>query len=275
MFLCWDCTKTLKSRLDSVSWLAPEVDLTLARQSRATDPGDRVGGNREQPLPFHIPAGETAWVLHNTLSTWARDICETRGIDYIPVGYLPPLPPKFVGPFQPGERERHIQPDFVDSTAGIAAWLSHHVIAISSSASAGECFSEVSAAVAACHRVIDRAPGRMYVGPCGEVVNGVRCTADIYVTIGRDEAKCPTCSTAHEAQSRRDELQRQVRGVLGTAAELARLLPWIVGSPITRKRIAYYARRDAITARKVGGETMYQIGEVIDAHIACEARLAA
>lgn len=273
MFLCWECTKILKSRLDSVIWLAPEVDLTLARQTRATDQEDRVGGNREQPLPFHLPASETAWVLHNTLSTWARDLCETRSITYIPIGYLPPLPPGFVGPLRPGER--HVQPDFVDSTAGIAAWLSHHVIAIASSEVAGECFSEISDAVAACHRVIDRRPGRLYIGPCGEVVNGARCKADIYVTVGRDEARCPTCSADHEVQARRDALQEQMRGILGTAAELSRLLPWIMNAPITRKRITYYARRGSITARNVGGETMYQIGEVIDAHIAFEAKQAA
>lgn len=275
MFLCWDCTKTLKSRLDSVSWLAPEVDLTLARQSRATDPGDRVGGNREQPLPFHIPAGETAWVLHNTLSTWARDLCESRGIDYIPLGYLPPLPRGFVGPFRPGERERHIQPDFMDSTAGIAAWLSHHAIAIASSESAGECFSEISDAVAACHRVIDRSPGRMYIGPCGDGRGDARCEADLYVTVGREEVGCPACGAIHDVEARRDQLQQAVRGILGTAAELARLLPWILNAPITRKRITYYARKHMITERNVGGERMFQVGEVIDAHVACELRRAA
>lgn len=276
MFLCWDCTKTLKSRLDSVVWLAPELDLTLSRQARATSPADRIGGTPEKPLPFHAGASETIWVLHNTLSTWARDLCETRGIDYIPIGYyLPPLPLGFVGPLRPGERERHVPADFIDSTSGIATWLSHYVTSISSTESAGECFDEISAAVTAAHRMIDRPPGRMYIGPCGEVVNGVECEADVYITLGQPEARCPVCGATHEIEQRRKRLQAQVRGILGTAAELARLLPWILDSPVTRKRITYYAKIGAITARDVAGETMYQIGEVIDAHVAFEARHAA
>lgn len=276
MFLCWECTKTLKSRLDSVSWLAPDLDLTLARQTRTTEPGDRVGGQQERPVPFHQPASETAWVLHNTLSTWARDLCETRGITYIPLGYLPSLPPGFMGPLPRGERyEQHVQPDFIDSTAGIAAWLAHHTVSISCSESAGECFDEISAAIAAASRVIDRPPGRMYIGPCGETLNGVRCDADIYITLGRPEARCPVCGATHDVDQRRAALHHQVRSMLGTAAELARLLPWIMDSPITRKRITYYERIKKVMPRKVNGQTMYQVGEVIDAHVQFEAKHAA
>ncbi|MEU2106469.1 hypothetical protein [Nocardia sp. NPDC019255] len=276
MFLCWECTKTLKSRLDSVKWLAPELDLTLARQARVTSPGDRIGGTPEQPLPFQPAAGEAAWVLHNTLSTWARDLCETRGITYMPIGYLPPLPPGFMGPLRRGERfDQHVQPDFIDSTAGTATWLSHYVTAISMSEAAGECFEEVSAAVAAAHRAIDRPPGRMYIGPCGESLNGIRCEADIYVTIGRPEARCPVCGATHDVGQRREALHQQVRSLLGTAAELARLLPWIMDSPITRKRITYYERIKKVMPRKVNGQTMYQVGEVIDAHVQFEAKHAA
>lgn len=270
MFLCWDCTKALKSRLDSVIWLAPELDVTLSRQARITSPGDRIGGTPEQPLPFHAGASETAWVLHNTLSTWARDLCETRGIEYTPVGYLPG---SFVGPPRPGERRTPA--DFVDSTAGIATWLSYYVTSISATESAGECFDEISAAVAAAHRAIDRPPGRMYIGPCGDVLNGVECDADIYITLGQAEACCPVCGATHEVERRRDRLQAQVRGILGTAAELARLLPWILDAAITRKRITYYAKLKMITPRSVSGETMYQIGEVIDAHVQFEAKHAA
>lgn len=270
MFLCWECCKTLKSRLDTVAWLAPELDITLSRQAHTTSPGDRIGGTPEQPLPFHVAASEATWVLHNTLSTWARDICETRGIGYVPIGYLPT---EFVGPLRPSERR--VPAEFVDSTAGIAAWLSYYVTSIAGSPGAGECFDEISAAVASAHRVVDRPPGRMYIGPCGDVLNGVKCDADIYITLGSPEVSCPVCGATHEVERRRDELHHQVRGMLGTAAELARLLPWILDSPITRKRITYYAKIKAITPRSVGGETMFQIGEVIDAHVQFEAKHAA
>lgn len=269
MFLCWDCTKSLKAKLDSVAWVAPELDITLARLSRVTAPGDRIGGTPEQRLPYSPAASEVAWALHNTLSAWARDLCETRGIDYIPLGYLPPLPPGFQGPIRPGDR--HIPADFTDSTAGIAAWLAHHVTAIAMSPGAGECFDEVHESVKAAQRMIDRPRGRLYVGPC----DADGCTADLYVSIGKETVQCGACGARHDVQERRDRVQEEVRGVLGTAAELARLLPWMLDSPITRKRIQYYARCGSIIPRTVRGETMYLVGEVIDAHAACEARRSA
>lgn len=270
MFLCWSCCKDLKKRLDAAAWLALELDVTLTRQDRIGEPGDRIGGTPESPLPFHLAASEAVWVLRNTLTTWAREICETRGIEYLPLGYLPS---SFVGPLRPGEK--CVPQNFTESTNGVARWLSHNAVAVALSEGAGEAFDEISEAVKSAQRVIDRPPGRIYIGPCGGAFNGVPCDADIYVTMGQPETRCPICGSTYSVDERREQLREQVRGLLGTAAELARLLPWVLDSPITRKRIAYYANRGFISRRDLGGETVFQIGEVIDAHIQCEARRAA
>lgn len=266
MFLCWDCCKTLRRRLETAVWVAKELEVTFARLDQVGSP-DRFGRASERPLPFHILASEATWVLHNTLATWARDLCETRAIEYVPIGYVGR---NTIGPLR--RSERYVPAGYVESTAGVARWLAHYSVSIALSESAGEAFDEIDEAVKSAQRVIDRPPGRLYVGACGEVFNGIECTADIYVTMGTHEARCPVCGATHSVEERRSRLRDSVRGLLGTAAELARLLPWIMGSPITRKRITYYANRGMISRREHSGETVYQIGEVIDAHVQCEAR---
>lgn len=270
MYLCWSCCKRLKHKLDDAAWLTRELDVTVTRQARIISQSDRIRGNSEHPFPFHWSASDTAWCLHNTLATWARELCEARGMEYIPLGALPAT---FMGPPRPGQRR--VPPGYVDTTAGIARWLSHHVMAIAASVGAGQAADEITAAVDAAVRMIDRPPARLYIGPCGEAHEVGRCDADIYVTMGAAQARCPACGATHSVDRRREQLRAQVRGILGTAAELARLLPWILDAPITRKRITYYSRLRLITPRSVGGETMYQIGELIDAHIQFEARRSA
>ncbi|MCM6778053.1 hypothetical protein NDR87_30840 [Nocardia sp. CDC159] len=247
MFLCWHCCRTLRDRLETAAWLATELDVTLARQDRMGGPGNMARRGAEMPLPLHLAASEAGWVLRNTVTAWARDVCETRDIEY---------------------------PDAA-GTADVARWLARNAVSIALSEGAGQAFEEIDAAVKSAQRVIDRPPGRLYVGPCGAESDGAQCHADIYVRMGSEEARCPVCGTAHSVEQRREELRAQVRELLGTAAELARLLPWIMGAPITRKRITYYANKGMISRREHRGETVFQIGEVIDAHIQCEGRRAA
>jgi hypothetical protein len=265
LYLCWECCKNLKRRLDDAAWLARELTVTASRQARIASPADRVRGNIERPLPFHWAAADIAWALHNTLGTWARELCSSRGIDYVPLGYVPV---SFVGPLPAGQR---YAPAGADTTADIARWLSHHVMAIAASVTAGQCYDEISDAVAAALRRIDRPPPRLYIGPCGEAHGIGECDADLYVTMGAAEVHCAACGATHLVDKRRQQLRDQVRGILGTAAELAKLLPWVLDAPITRKRITYYAKLKMVRPRTVCGETMFQIGEVIDAHCRFEA----
>ncbi|WP_148310196.1 hypothetical protein [Nocardia otitidiscaviarum] len=270
MFLCWDCCRELRNRLETIAWLAGELDITLTRQDRIGTPGGRVSGSVDKPLPFHTAASEAAWVLRNTITTWVRELCESRAIDYVPLGFVDTL---FVGPLRPGER--YVPRGYVETTSGAARWLAHHATSIALSDCAAEAYDEITDAMRAAMRVIDRPPGRMFVGPCGAPISNGECATDIYVSPGREHARCPDCGTTHSVTERREQLQQQVRGLLGTAAELARLLPWIMNAPITRKRITYYARRGMVSRREHRGETVFQIGEVIDAHIQCEERRAA
>lgn len=240
-FLCGKCVDELKDSLGSVGWLVGELETTLTKQARMRAPADRTSGSTERGLPFNWDASEMSWGLHNTLSAWAKDLCETRGLQY----------------------------DGVDTPAGIARWLSKNAMSIALSESAFECFDEITNAIATVRRVIDRPPGKIFIGPCGD--GG--CKADIYAAPHKDRAKCQDCNAIIDVNERREELREEVRGLLGTAAELARMLPWILDTPITRKRITYYGNRGSITKRpSVSKEPLYQVGEVIDAHVAFQLR---
>ena len=73
-FLCGACTSQLKATLESVPALVDELDTTITRQAVLGEKGGPRAA--EKPLPFNAQASEAAWVLRNTLSTWARVLTE-------------------------------------------------------------------------------------------------------------------------------------------------------------------------------------------------------
>lgn len=226
-----------------VGWVVAELDVTITRQSQFGNPLDG-GKSAEQPVYFHELAADVAYDLHGALTSWVDEVCTQRQL------------------LHPG----------MARSADSAKWLWQHVIDLALTPNAEVALDEIRDAVQRAERIIDRPQGRVYVGPCGEEQDAGRCGADLYAVIDKPVVKCKECGAVHPVGERRRALQEEVRNLLGTAAEIAKLLPWILDSPITRKRITYYANRKQIMPRKSNGETVYQIGEVIDAHVAFEAR---
>ncbi|SDT89525.1 hypothetical protein [Gordonia westfalica] len=75
--------------------------------------------------PAHEGAQEFAAKLENTLTTAVRHTCETRGMDYMPVGYT--HRPAFVGPLQADEKR--IPVGYDDRALSVLTrWLRVHVI---------------------------------------------------------------------------------------------------------------------------------------------------
>jgi hypothetical protein len=78
-YLCSRCTRQLRRTLADVPTLATELDTVLAR---ATAYNDHHGGrSADKPLPIDERASEAAWVLRNTLTTWARILHDERGAE--------------------------------------------------------------------------------------------------------------------------------------------------------------------------------------------------
>lgn len=252
LFLCWGCIKKLKRKLDYAAWLAAQLQVTVTRRARMTLTADRIAGSPEKPLPYHYEASDVAWNLHNTLSAWAKDVCETRGLDY------------------PGN------PD----TAGVARWLSDNVVAIAAGEGAKDCYDEVLHATNAAERAIDRPPPNwIFLGPCGGRTDRSEdpCVVDIYAkprrsddgAPGRIESTvvCPACNTEHDVEARRAANRELVRAALYTASEIEDSYLDDRGLRIKAQWIRVKANRGQLFAHAKHprtGEAQYRLGEVVD-----------
>ena len=120
--------RALVTILRRIPELAEELAITTSRQDRVGRGGIKVrNGSGEQPLPIHAGAASAAHELRNELATWARLVCESRGIDY----------------------------EGSDSILGLSRWLDKHVVALALTEGAEEALDSIRAAVDICWRVID------------------------------------------------------------------------------------------------------------------------
>lgn len=78
-FLCSRCERQLHRTLLDVPDLATELDTVLARHTAYLE--HHGGRSAEKPLPIDMRASEAAWVLRNTLTTWARVLHDERGVE--------------------------------------------------------------------------------------------------------------------------------------------------------------------------------------------------
>lgn len=247
-YLCAACGQMLAKELRTVGWISDELDVTLSRQDRIgmQQGGHKPGKEVERPLPYNLGASEAGWILHEVLTSTARDLAEQRGLEL----------------------------DCVDTSPGIAAWLARHVDVIRHDEGGGQTYDELTDAITAARRVIDAPAGRMFAGPCGSETDAGRCGADLYAAIDAPSVSCRECGAKWDAGERQRDLLARARDRLGTATELERLLPWFLGAPITAKHIRVWASRKRISIKGVkDGEGMYQIGEVVDQHHRSAARL--
>lgn len=60
---------------------------------------------------------------------------------------------------------------------------------------ADELADEIQDAVRRWWQIIDRAPDRMYAGPCSAVIEGVECTEQLYANSKRATVSCRTCGS--------------------------------------------------------------------------------
>ncbi len=235
-FLCWTCTKTLKAKLDLAAWLSIELITTFSRQDRTTSPGQRVKGEGETPLPYNQIAGDVIWAMRNTLTTWARVLCESRGITYTGQGY---------------------------SSPAVARWLSNNAVSIAASEFAAECLDEIGEKVKTARRTINNSPGRIYLGPCGDRPHHDvhPCVEDLYAKRDDLTVTCLQCRVEHDVQERCKANDELVRNSLYTAREIER----DAGVKISWFRVR--VSRGQIPVKHVDlvtGQKWFRLGDVLD-----------
>lgn len=215
-----------------------------------------------EPMPGDFDAAARLGDVGNVVTTWARHVCETRGME------LPARRP-LLGPLCDGGIEcghascagvRHRRPPSALGEA--AAWLATQVEWLRKRPEAREAFDELHDACGMLRRLVDRPASDRLVGMCD-------CGKVLYAANGRTVVQCRerTCGmTWHVDRSQqilRDHLDEQ----LLTAAEAARLAVHLDGGDRgveqIRKLINAWSARGQIAAHgRYDGEPSYRFGDV-------------
>jgi hypothetical protein len=224
--LCHACTGRLRSTLHRVDDATSELATTVARQGRISA-GTGRSSNDERPLPYDINAATVADVLANTVTTWARHVAETRGLD-------PVLP--------------------------LGRWLAGHVDWIRHHPWAADMLDEIDHAVDAAIRAVDRPRSRVYAGPCP--VDD--CGQDLYARPASAHATCTGCGTQHDVQARREWMLAAVEDVVDTASVVAATVTSL-GTHVTAARVRQWAHRKRILAHSIdpNGRPRYLVRDVL------------
>lgn len=222
---CSACAEKLRIALGDVNSLWEDLDAVLALQARYSSPEGRGG---ELALPFNPAASEIGWVLRNTLNTWCKLVAEERVWD---------LPE--------------------DHPAKVAGWLLGQVEWIRQQRAGHQAIEEITSAVNAVRKAVDRPAERLYAGPCKE------CGTDLYGKPGAAEVTCKTCKTVSAVVEQKTWMGAIIETRLITGREASVLLAW-AGMEIQQATIKKWQQRDLLEAhsKDANGAWLYRWPEV-------------
>jgi hypothetical protein len=235
----WPGAEILDEAFHERPGLWDELQTTIARLSRSASSSAGAGKASETPVPYHDRASAVAHRMRNELSTWARALAED-------------------------------DPDLVlpaDNPPGIARWLAERLADLFVSAEMG---SGIRSVVRDARWVIDRAPDKVYAGPCrepleddgdGDAVESARCQGQLYAMQGKPKVLCHDCGAVHDVEVRQEWLSRTLGDQLVSAAEAAPVLSWLLGKTITRNNIAAWKRDGRVEVHD--GRWPYRFGDLL------------
>ncbi len=242
--ICQGCSDRLERALGDVPALVQDLEVTRFRQSRTGGQGiGIVVRGAERPLPWDQRASEATDVLRSTLVGWVRIALEEAH-------------PRPASP-------RDGLADMARFLLALMPWFRQH-------AAADQAVDEVTHAVENAQRVTDRAPDRVYAGPCREEYGpederGERCcTAHLYATNPR-AVQCPNCKAVHDVPPRQAWLLAMAQDQLETATNLSQALSRL-GESVTPERVRKWAQRGRVLphGHNERGHPLYRVGDVLE-----------
>lgn len=236
VYACDTCADLLARALGDVPWLDEQLDTTITRQHAIpTEAGPRTF---DKPLPWHDAAADARRTLHGLLVSWVRFCDEEHVRHSSPRDGLP-----------------------ADTLAALSGWLLWRVDGLTLRDIGPEAIDEITSAVAACHRIVDRRPDRWYAGPCATD----DCAADLYAQRRDGDVRCRDCGATYDVAARRAWLLAEAEDRLAPAAEVARAVSWLGAAPLTASRVRKWAERERILAKgHDGARPLYRIGDAIN-----------
>jgi len=194
-------------------------------------------------------ASDELQTIHNTLTHWIQDICETRGVD------TPTL----------------------KTPTGMARWLAKHVHSVAGQEDADRCCEDVALIVKNVERIVNRPVPPRFIGPCitdpapEEVLakrkgHNTRCGHELTANRKATEVTCPTCKQTYGVDQLINELFAESGDKLMTIREL---VDWVLprlDEPVPERTLYRWIKSGALP---VGGhnerdESMVRLADVLE-----------
>lgn len=212
-------------------------------------------------LELNLTAQARLDAVQNEMLGWARDVCETRGVELPDVAGQDPIVmlARFLADHVEWYRHQPMAAEFLSAMHGCAGVV----------------------------RGLARGPSEQrYLGPCGaaelidvttfgqppgsQFIEGKACDGDVYARRGAGQGTCRTCGATVATAERLAWLDAEVRSHAFRASEIANAY----GIPV--KTIRTWAERGLLTehGRDRDDRPLYVVGDVLDLHIASRERRA-
>ena len=224
---------------DPMDDLADLYESRLARQQSALRKLLAAGGVNERASTLHAE-------IINSLSTWIRDVCETRGVD-------PQLD--------------RVEP------AALCGWLNRHIDSIANHPAADEFCDELDERVRQALRIINRPIPPRYVGPCPAQVGADhdadcrtthphKCDTALRAPRKADSVTCAGCGTVYDDI---DELGRQLLDGIDDwwlSRDNLMFTMEAMGRPLARSTFYKWRKARLLPELLVSGEPRYRVADV-------------
>jgi len=236
LFLARHEMDELSRILKSIPDLADDMEVTRTRQdciAREKNESKMGRRGREQPLPYGSAASEASDLLHSTLVSWIRHVCEQRGVEYIPIGYTH-RHGRGYGPLTP--RERRLPQGYDESNfRDLCHWLQRNIVALAMTEGSEESLDEIHHAYTAARQTVDLPNRKVFQGSCE------CCQGDLLAYQLDQFAVCADCGVVVDKQANDARINLEIDGRLFTATEMVTLVEARLGVTLNRKRIYKWA----------------------------------
>lgn len=223
--LCRICTTRLRSDLLTIARLWPQLEITLARQSRRGRGGKRT---EDAPLPVDAAALGVYSYTRNQLQTW-------------------------VALLDLGDRPR-------DDPRGWALWLADRSERIRSHVDAADAAAEFHGCAGDVLRVVDLPPELLYCGSCGVCGGYLYAKPGAREVVCRRCVRAGVDVAPVGVEARRGEMRAAAEDLLVSLDELLVAVPSLYGVEVRRNTVAVWVHRGRLVSH--GG--LFRVGDVLD-----------
>lgn len=204
----------LTGLLRDLTWMIPELDNVITRQTQYGDQYRDGGRTTDTMVPFDPVASDIAYDLHGTLTAWIDETTTQRQLPH------------------PGHQR----------SQQATVWLALHINDLALCDTAEQAFDEIRDVTHRVAQVIDTKEPPEFIGPCQSTNPDTTCPG-VYCRRGRNTTTCGTCGTTIDIPALREATAAVLADRLYDRKELRTALTVITRQPIARSTIDTWITR--------------------------------